>query len=111
MAESNWLDKLQKRWNLKSIKQVIIVLIVFACTGTTVLLIKNPILDFIGINDMQGWLKTTLYLIFVLPLYNLILLIYGALFGQFSFFWEFEKKTINRMLGRKKKKEDKKNES
>lgn len=99
MDTPKWIERLQAKWNLKSAKQVVIVLIVFACTGTTVLLIKNPILNFFGISGMQGWLKNILYLVAVLPLYNVILLAYGALFGQFAFFWEFERKFVKRIYG------------
>ena len=34
--------------------------------------------------------------------YNLLLLIVGFVFGQFRFFWEFEKKFFSRFLFRKK---------
>lgn len=96
---AKWIDRLQQRWNLNSTKQVIIVLIVFACTGTTILFLKKPVFNLLGITEIKGWLSTVLYLIFILPIYNLVLLCYGALFGQFKFFWEFEKKTFKRMFG------------
>ncbi len=44
---------------------------------------------------------SVLYYILILPVYNVFLLIYGALFGQFKFFWEFEKRFFKRMMGRK----------
>ena len=98
----SWLDKLQSRWQLKSLAQVIIVLLVFACTGFTVLLLKSPIIDLIttGQEEPSTWF-TVLYWILILPVYNTILLFYGFLFGQFSFFWAFEKKMWNRLTGRK----------
>jgi hypothetical protein len=40
--------------------------------------------------------------VFILPLYNVVLLIYGALFGQFSFFWAFEKRFFGRLFGKRK---------
>ncbi len=92
-----WIDRLQEKWNLKSAKQVVLVLIVFACTGTTVLLLKKPVFSLLGITEIKGWLSNILYLIFILPVYNIVLLIYGALFGQFAFFWEYEKKMFRRM--------------
>ncbi|WP_158855788.1 DUF6787 family protein [Lunatibacter salilacus] len=97
-----WLQKLQYKWKLKSIWQVILVLIVFACTGMTVLYIKKPIFALLGV-DMStgGFYKTVLYLLLVLPLYQVFLLIYGFIFGQFSFFWEKEKQFLRRITGRK----------
>jgi hypothetical protein len=92
------LSKLQSKWKLKSLWQVVLILVVFACTGFTVLLIKKPIFDFLGISMVEGgvW-KTIVYLLLVLPLYQAILLIYGFIFGQFSFFWEKEKQFLQRM--------------
>jgi hypothetical protein len=72
------------------------VLVVFACTGFTILFIKNPILDFFGV-EKGGFINTLLYLLLVLPLYQIFLLIYGFIFGQFRFFWEKEKQIFRRI--------------
>jgi len=96
--EQGFLEKLQSKWNLKSLGQVILVLIVFACTGMTVLFIKEPIFDLLGISmENGGFWKTLLYLLFVLPIYQAFLLIYGFIFGQFNFFWEKEKQFIQKV--------------
>lgn len=96
-----FLQRLQSKWQLKSITQVLLVLLVFACTGTTILLIKNPLLAFFGIErgGSQGALNTLLYLLLVLPLYQIMLLTYGFIFGQFRFFWEKEKQLVKRIGG------------
>ena len=96
--EQGFLKKLQNKWNLKSLWQVILVLLVFACTGMTVLFIKEPIFELLGISmEEGGFWKTVLYLLFVLPLYQAFLLVYGLLFGQFNFFWEKEKQFLQRV--------------
>ena len=95
------IKRLMKRWNLGSTGDVVIVLVVFALTGTTVLLIKYPILKFFSGSEDINWKVSTIYYILILPFYNLILLLYGFLFGKFSFFWEFEKKMFRRMVGKK----------
>ncbi|WP_228527659.1 DUF6787 family protein [Pararhodonellum marinum] len=96
--KSGFLQKLRSKWQLKSIWQVVLVLLVFALTGFTVLFIKKPLFDFLGISlEKGGFWKTVLYLIFVLPLYQLILLFYGFLLGQFHFFWEKEKLFFRRV--------------
>ncbi|EIM74079.1 hypothetical protein A3SI_16657 [Nitritalea halalkaliphila LW7] len=99
-ARPHFMTRLKEKWGLKSMWQVVLILLVFALTGTTVLLIKQPLLQFLGVDMSQGgaW-KTVLYLLFVLPLYQLILLFYGALLGQFSFFWEKEKALFRRIFG------------
>ncbi|AWW30804.1 hypothetical protein DN752_12080 [Echinicola strongylocentroti] len=98
MNEKGFLKRLQQKWQLKSIWQVLLVLLAFACTGFTVLFIKQPIFDLLGV-DMSsgGFWKTVLYLLLILPLYQIMLLAYGFLFGQFSFFWEKEKKFFKRI--------------
>ena len=96
-----FLQRLQSKWQLKSQTQVLLVLLAFACTGTTILLIKNPLLAFFGIErgGGQGALNTLLYLLLVLPLYQILLLAYGFIFGQFRFFWEKEKQLVKRIGG------------
>jgi len=79
--------------------------VVFALTGFTILFIKKPIFDFLGINmEKGGFWKTVLYLLLVLPLYQIILLLWGFLLGQFGFFWEKEKQFLRRISGRKSRK-------
>ncbi|TRX61294.1 prolipoprotein diacylglyceryl transferase [Fulvivirga sp. M361] len=96
-----WIDKLKTKWQL-STGQVIVVLIVFACTGFTIVLIKAPVLSLFVPEGERTWLFTLLYYLFILPVYNVVLLIYGFLFGQFRFFWAFEKRMFSRMFGNKK---------
>jgi uncharacterized membrane-anchored protein len=97
-----FLARLQAKWKLNSLYQVIMVLLVFALTGFSVLFIKKPIFDFLGISMERGGIwKTILYLLLVLPLYQIILLFWGFVLGQFSFFWEKEKQFFRRITGRK----------
>ena len=105
-SNPNFLEKLKTKWKLKSLFQVVMVLVVFALTGFTILFIKKPIFDFLGINmDKGGFWKTVLYLLLVLPLYQMILLFWGFVFGQFGFFWEKEKQFLRRISGRKSRKD------
>jgi Na+-driven multidrug efflux pump len=90
------------RWKLESAFQVVVVLVVFACTGFTVLFIKKPILHFLAGKQEDSVTASVIYYLLILPLYNVILLAYGFLFGQFKFFWEFEKRFFNRVFRRTK---------
>lgn len=87
---------MQDKWALKNIWQVILVLVVFALTGFTVLFIKGPILDLISGGAEREWWMTVLYFMLILPIYNIILLCYGFIFGQFDFFWKYELKMLRR---------------
>lgn len=97
---ARWIDKLKQRWGLTSGWQVIIVLVVFACTGTTVLLIKRPLFAYWFPEGEKPLWATITYYVLILPVYNMFLLIYGFLFGQFRFFWDFEKKFFNRIFSK-----------
>lgn len=79
------------------------VLIVFAFTGSTVLFIKPFLFDLIGFDSVEGIAGILLYIVMIFPLYQLLILVYGFIFGQFAFFWAWEKKMVQRMFGRRKK--------
>lgn len=102
MATPRWIDRLKAKWDLKNGWQVAVVLLVFACTGFTVLGIKKPLLELLAGEKGNTILASVLYYIFVLPVYNVILLAWGFLFGQFRFFWEFEKRMFKRLFSRGK---------
>ncbi len=87
---NNWLTRLQDKWELNSIRQVIIVLIVFGLTGTTIAMTKLFFMSFFGLEHINFILKI---LIGILA-YQVLILIYGTLFGQFRFFWNKEKKLV-----------------
>jgi hypothetical protein len=110
MAEKshNWTDKLKTRWGITSTFQVIIILVVFACTGFTVLYVEDVIFNMLGIGEEKSWwMAALLFLLITLPLYNLILLIYGFIFGQFNFFINFEKRFFGRVIKTFRKKSSK----
>jgi hypothetical protein len=99
-SSKSWINKLQERWGV-SASQVFIILIVFACTGFTVMFLKKPIVAFFVGDGEKSVLFSVIYYILILPVYNIILLCYGTLFGQFNFFWNFEKRMFGRMFGKK----------
>ncbi len=91
------LDKLKKRWNIESNFQVVILLFVFAIAGSSTLYARKGIFFLLGVTaDTSLWLKVPLYILVIFPAYQIIFLIVGALFGQFKFVWEFEKKVFAR---------------
>lgn len=99
--KENWIIRLQQRWQLNSGWQVLVVLLVFACTGFTIMFLKRPLFRWINADPEYNTVFTILYYVLILPIYNIVLLIYGFIFGQFRFFWEFEKRMWRRMTGRK----------
>jgi len=94
---AKFIEKLKERWEVKSAYHVVIILIVFACTGFSVLYIKKPLYALAGITEAtSAWIRVPFYIFTVLPAYQVLLLAFGLLFGQFDFFWKFEKKLFGR---------------
>ncbi len=95
---------MQAKWGLKTVFQTVMVLVVFAFTGSTVLFLKPFIFDLVGFEHITGIWGILLYIVLIFPLYQILILIYGFLFGQFAFFWKWEKQMVARMGGLFKKK-------
>lgn len=93
------MKKLKERWGVTSNKQIVIIFVVFAITGFSSLQLAKPFLSLIGIPDTfePHWLYRMLRLLLIFPIYQIILVFVGYIFGQFSFFWEFEKKMLERL--------------
>ena len=92
-----WIEKLKKRWGVKNAWQVLVILLVFACTGFTILFLKKPIYWVLGFDTQTPtWQRLLAWIVLILPLYQVVLLMYGFIFGQFHFFWLF----VNRLFGR-----------
>ena len=94
-----WMKKLKLKWGIKSNFQIILILIVFAITGSLSLVVSDPMLNLIGLEkeNVNPWIFTPLRLIIVFPVYQVLILIVGFVFGQFKFFWNFEKKMLIKM--------------
>ncbi len=92
----SWIDKLKEKWNVKSNWQFVVIMLVFACTGTTVVVIKKPLIALLFEDGVRPLWFQILYWVLILPFYNVILLCYGFLLGQFAFFWKYEQKMLRR---------------
>jgi len=91
------IKKLQKRWNIQSSWQLILVLATFSTTGFTTLYMRRIIFDWIGITAETGiWIKIPFYILVIFPTYQILFLLIGSLFGQFRFAWKFEKRMFSR---------------
>jgi len=90
--------KLEKKWILDYKWEMIRVFMVFAFTGTSSLFVGRPIIKLIGITkeNLNPILYWFLFIIIGLIFYQILLVMFGWLFGQFKFFWEFEKKMLRR---------------
>lgn len=98
------MEKLKQRWGITSNFQLVVIFVVFAITGSSSVYVAKPFLVLIGLardNFPEAWWGGTIYwtlrILLIFPFYQILLVIYGWLFGQFKFFWGFEKKMLSRM--------------
>ncbi|MDB9961601.1 hypothetical protein OAD62_05835 [Oceanihabitans sp.] len=91
--------KLEKKWIVDYKWEMIRIFIVFAITGSSSVIIGKPLLIVIGITkeNLNIALYWFLYIFIGLIFYQILLVSLGFLFGQFKFFWEFEKKMLRRL--------------
>ena len=99
-----YFDRLKTKWAVQSNGQLFVIFMVFAITGSSSVKVAQPLLHFLGIFPAQfdsiplgSAFYWFLRLLIVFPVYQVLLLIFGTLFFQFKFFWEFEKKILKRM--------------
>ena len=91
-------NKLIKIFRVKDLYQLIIIFIVFGITGSlSVVLGKYVLINIFGESFMKNDYYWLLRLILIFPIYQVLLIIIGALFGQFRYFWEIEKKILIKM--------------
>jgi hypothetical protein len=92
------MGNLKKRWGIETNYQLTIIFIVFAITGSTSAWLSKPVCFWLGITKTDlGYWFTPIRLLLIFPLYQFLLVAIGFLFGQFRFFWTFEKKMLKGM--------------
>ena len=91
------LKRLQEKWGVNT-RQFWILFIVFGLTGTTTAMLTRYITAWLGMDADTFWLwKVLLRLGMLVFGYQFILLGYGALLGQWAFFWKYERKLLQKL--------------
>ena len=93
-----FFKKLESKWKVESKWEIIRIFIVFAITGSSSIFVGRPIVKFIGIakENLNIVLYWILFIAISLIFYQILLVFYGWIFGQFNFFWNFEKKILRK---------------
>ena len=92
------MKKLKQRWNITSNWQLTVIFIVFALTGSTSAKFAGPLTEAIGLTKEAGWyIYWPVRIIIIFPIYQVLLVFFGWLFGEYTFFWNFEKKMLRSM--------------
>ena len=86
------------RWNIEKPSQLIIIFLVFSITGSSSVAIGRPLLKMIGITleNLNPFIYYPLFIVSSFIFYQVFLVLFGWLFGQFQFFWNMEKKMLRR---------------
>ena len=92
------MEKIRIFFKVQTNYQLFMVNLVFALTGTSSLVCADYILKILYVNPDTFGIASywTIRIILILPIYQVLLIFVGALFGEFSYFWEMEKKTFKK---------------
>ena len=93
------IQNLINKFNAKSKMHLLIIFMVFGLSGSFSLWISSPILAALDLKDLLD--NYPLYILFrvliIIPIYQLILIVVASIFGEFQYFWKFEKKFLKRI--------------
>jgi hypothetical protein len=93
------MEKLKQRWGVTNNWSIVAIILVFSINGSFATWVAKPITSFLGLSleTTNPWLFWPLRILLIFPIYQATLPIVGWLFGQFKFFWAFEKKFLSRL--------------
>ena len=93
------IEKIVKKFEANSIQHLFIIFTVFALSGSSSLFISSPILIALGLEKSITFYPLYIFvrIILIIPIYQFILIIIASLFGEFDYFWKFEKKFLQRL--------------
>jgi hypothetical protein len=92
-------EKLKAKWKVDGF-QFFLIMCTFAVTGTLTAYVSRFITSWVGFTDQTFWLWKFLLRLCVLVFgYQAIILVVSFFFGQFRFFWAYEKKILRWLFG------------
>ena len=93
----NILEKLKQRWEIKSNSQLLWILMTFAVTGSSISQLSKLIFPFLNVTEDSSIIYLAFLWIFVMtPIYMVLIIIIGTIFGQQKFFLKHQKKMLSR---------------
>jgi hypothetical protein len=98
MIRQLW-ERLKNHWKITSNIQVAIILLTFALSGFSTLYVHNYIDFLLGVDEESDfWIKVLIFVLMVLPIFNLFLFVWGTLLGQQKFVIRFIRTKINLLV-------------
>lgn len=95
-----WLfTKLYKRWEVTYRWELVAIFLVFALTGSFSGRLSNPLMELIGLDRelTNGFIYWPVRILLIFPIYQVLLVFLGWIFGQYTFFKAFAIKMVSRM--------------
>jgi phosphoribosylglycinamide formyltransferase-1 len=87
--------RLKQKWNVNG-TQLVLILCVFAITGTTTAWLTRMVTYWLQLEASSFWYWAIKIGILLFG-YQVLILLFAIPFGQFNFFWNYEKKILQRM--------------
>lgn len=93
------MQKLKQRWGIQSNFQLAVIFVVFAINGSASAKIGVFLMGCFGLTkeNLHPLGYYVLMSVLILPIYPVLLMVVGWLFGQSVFFFPFAKKLLNRI--------------
>lgn len=98
-----WIGYLKSKWHIDNDRDFWLIMLTFSLAGSTILFVRKLFFPLFGISDHTSmWIKIAIYIPMAFCFYQVGLLLWGTILGQFKFFWAYEKRMILFLLGRSK---------
>jgi hypothetical protein len=93
------LEKFIKVFNANSLSHLIIIFIVFGITGSLSVVLSEPILNYLKLDEVTNYVVVHMLLriIVILIVYQFLLIVVGSIFGQFDYFKKIQKRFLVRI--------------
>lgn len=95
---------LEKRWKVTHRWKVIRIFLIFALTGSMSVIVTNPIFELVGFTKTiftnipaGSGIYYILKFILILPIYKVLLVFFGWIFGEYNFFLNFALRLAKRL--------------
>jgi hypothetical protein len=93
------LEKFIKFFNANSLPHLIIIFIVFGITGSLSVVLSEPILNYLRLDEITSYVAVHMLLriFIILIVYQVLLIVVGSIFGQFDYFRKIQKRFLVRI--------------
>jgi|TARA_B100000524_G_scaffold323812_1_gene205888 hypothetical protein len=91
-------EKLLKLFKVDNYFRLFVIFVVFGITGSlSVVLGKYILMGIFSVEIANNQFYWLIRILLIFPLYQILLIIVGTLFGEFKYFWAIEKKILMRL--------------